>query len=376
MIAVIHAYSRANAGDGLLVDLTLERLARAGVGPSQCVLFALDAPSFATGMTARQVGMPGRSLSLGIFRCLGEFGAASITRVTAGGANFGTLGELQEASAIVGVGGGYLRTGTAVSALGTLLNHLPQLAVASVAPGPTIYLPQSIGPLKGLVGHWVKEYLRDIDLIWARDDSTVAELVDLTTVRRAPDLAVLNVAELQPPLRTGGGGPVVLVARRLDRAGELESRLRELVTCLPTVLWAVQAEGPGSKHDGVFYRHLDVEAAGNLSEVLDQQSCGVVVSVRLHGALQALAAGVPAIHLSYQRKGWAAYADLGLEEYVHDARKFNPIAVAKQALQLRSDPSSFWERMTSRYDTLRDVSVQLDRSIAAMVARSGGFIDI
>ena len=53
----------------------------------------------------------------------------------------------------------------------------------------------------------------------------------------------------------------------------------------------------------------------------------VVVAVRLHAALMALQAGHYVIHLSYERKGFAAFEDLGLKEYVHNAFSFDPETV-------------------------------------------------
>jgi len=67
--------------------------------------------------------------------------------------------------------------------------------------------------------------------------------------------------------------------------------------------------------------------------------------VRLHGAIAALLAGRPAIHLAYERKGWGAYQDLGLDEFVHDARTFDPAAVAAQTRALAADPAPFRARI-------------------------------
>jgi polysaccharide pyruvyl transferase WcaK-like protein len=87
------------------------------------------------------------------------------------------------------------------------------------------------------------------------------------------------------------------------------------------------------------------------------------VSVRLHGALGALGAGHPAIHLSYQRKGWASYSDLGLGEYVHSARRFDPSLVAQQIALLQEDPSRLWNRLSAQYGKLAEASKELDRLI-------------
>jgi len=60
VIAVIHAYSRVNAGDGLLVDLTMQRLARAGVAPEDVTVVAMDAAAFADLPHVVKLGTSGR----------------------------------------------------------------------------------------------------------------------------------------------------------------------------------------------------------------------------------------------------------------------------------------------------------------------------
>ena len=46
MYLILHGFSRRNAGDGLLVDLTLEPLEAAGIARDDCALLALDPESF------------------------------------------------------------------------------------------------------------------------------------------------------------------------------------------------------------------------------------------------------------------------------------------------------------------------------------------
>ena len=46
MYLILHAFSRRNSGDGLLVDLTMEALEAAGVSRQNCALLALDPDSF------------------------------------------------------------------------------------------------------------------------------------------------------------------------------------------------------------------------------------------------------------------------------------------------------------------------------------------
>ena len=348
MIAVIHAYSRVNVGDGLLVDLTLERLGRVGITVVDCTVVALDAASFADLPHVVAVGTPGRAIDRDLVvaagKAVGVAGAAVSPRLAAGAA----ASALAAADGFVAVGGGYLRTGTRTNAVGTLVNHLPQLLAASRSDRPSIYLPQSIGPLDGPVGKVVGRGLRGVTSVHARDDRSVAALDGRANVTRTPDLAVLDVAErVDTSAVADASGIPVLVGRALGDAPDYPDRLRDLARRLGTVSWGVQAEGSAAKSDRTFYDGLGITPDGRLLELLDEGATGPVVSVRLHGALQSVLAGVPAVHLGYERKSWGAYEDLGIAEYVHDARRFDPIAVAAQVEALRADPTPFWSAIAA-----------------------------
>jgi polysaccharide pyruvyl transferase WcaK-like protein len=370
VIAVIHAYSRVNAGDGLLVDLTMQRLARAGVSPDEVTVVAMDPASFTELPHVVKLGTAGR-------RADRDTAAAALAGLgVAAGAltgrhGFGTAAHaLAGADAFVSVGGGYLRAGNRVNAIGTLINHLPPLLAASRSRRPSVYLPQSVGPLAGPVGSLVRSSLTRVGEVHVRDDRSVAELRGAPNVRRTPDLAVLDVAEeltssIAP--RDVGGRPVV-IARALNGADSYPGRLHALAEKLGGVAWGVQAEGSVAKSDRTFYDVLGVAPDGRVADLL-AAPCGPVVSVRLHGALQAIMSGVPAVHLGYERKSWGAYEDLGLDKWVHSARGFDPDVVAAQVRELQTDPSPFWAAISGRAPYLQERSGALDESIAAALAR-------
>lgn len=370
MIAVVHAYSRRNAGDGLLVDLTLDRLLRAGVPPERCEVFALDAASFSDLERVYQVGVPGNVPSV---RAVAQLAAAGLDGASGGRVLAGDVARrIHEADAVVGLAGGYLRTGSALSSFGTLLNHAPQLLVAARTNAPTIYMPQSIGPLRGPAGSLVRKALARLDVVCVRDDVSFRELSPDVATHRFPDLAVLHLAEnLDDTAGAHSEGPVILVGRDLALKGDYRLRLKRLSDRLAPVVWAVQAASVGKKSDEVFYEALGVRSAGRLFDVLSHESPSVVVSVRLHGALQALLAGVPAIHLSYQRKGWSAYADLGLDEFVHDAERFDPELVAAQVSALRADPQAYWARVSEKRSGLLESSEALTDLVARTLKAVG-----
>jgi polysaccharide pyruvyl transferase WcaK-like protein len=362
VIGVLHAYSRANAGDGLLVDLTVERLARQGVGRDELVLVALAPETFPEIPHRRPAGSAGRALDGRALRGIGH-GAALLRSRRLG------RGPLAECSALVAVGGGYLRTPDAVSSLGTALNHLPQLAVAARDDRPSAYLPQSIGPLRGPVGAVVRRLLGGIDRVFVRDDVSRAELDIVPGVERMPDLAVLELAErgVGP---AAAGEAVVLVGRAVDGLPDAGDRLRAIAGHLPMpVLFAVQAAGDARKSDATFYDRSGLTAAGRLDDVLAGGRAGVVVSVRLHGALMAILAGVPAVHLAYDRKGPAAFQDLGLGRFCLDVQAADPHAVARLTAELTADPAPYWAALAAQRPQLLERSRDLDVALEHLLQR-------
>lgn len=360
-VAIIHAFSRANAGDGLLVDLTYEALQEAGVAPEECTLLALHPESFddIPGVL-RAPGEPAARPSLKLLNAGHE--------VIASFAGFGQVrAQLARAQALVAVGGGYLVADSLIRQGGVIANHLSQLRGAARHPGSTIYLPQSIGPLQGIAGHWARQALARMDRIWARDDTTMRELA-LPNMRRCPDLAVMKLARSFAGITSQPtNGPPVLVARELPECGDYLSHLHALNRMLPGATWAVQADTPGPRSDRAFYQRAGFADAGLLAELLTRPG-GPVVSVRLHGAIGALLAGRPAIHLAYERKGWGAYEDLDLGEFVHDARTFDPVTVAVQVRALAADPRTFWKRTETARDRLANAWQELVDDMASRLA--------
>jgi polysaccharide pyruvyl transferase WcaK-like protein len=373
MIVITHVYSRRSAGDGLLLDLTLALLERARIPAADCVVMALDAESFRDLPHVRQVpSEPWKKVSLRLFPAAAQLVASGVCLASRGRLHPGELANLvQDAKGVVGVGTGCLRAGTTTEAVGSLVNHFPQLMVAAATDAPTIYLPQSIGPLRGPIGRSLGRLLARIDLVCVRDDTSRQELAPYLTARRLPDLAVMHLAasfDTSLVAEARGGEHAVIAARDIGSRDYVD-RLKILAERLNSVSWGVQADPPARKSDRRFYERIGVSSAGNLLDVLGELESGVVVSVRLHGALQAMLSGWPAIHLSYQRKGWGAYADLGLEPYVHDARSFDPVVVAQQVDELRKDPAPFWARIEERRPSLLQASEGLVSEIRRRLTR-------
>ncbi|WP_311767394.1 polysaccharide pyruvyl transferase family protein [Burkholderia seminalis] len=350
-VVLLHAYSARNSGDGLLVDLSVALLREAFGPDTQVSIVAADpasfpgypdvhpAPVLAAGGAGRLIGAAMAALPVGANPALA-----------------GLRALLRRADLIVGVGGGYLRARNAVEALKLEAGHLVQMRAARAAGKPAVYLPQSIGPAAGspvLAAH-LTSLLAGFDAVFVRDDRSAELLAANANTRRAPDLAVLEFAHRANDLRmrthAAASTPahVAFVLRRppawsdAQRARYLAATdaLIERLGTLCRITFAVQSTGRGND-DAAYYRERGFDATRTLKDVLADDTPDAVVSVRLHGALEAILHGVPAYHLSYERKGFGAYADLGVGHWVANAADFDAGAVCDTLLAPHA-LSRFW----------------------------------
>jgi len=81
----------------------------------------------------------------------------------------------------------------------------------------------------------------------------------------------------------------------------------------------------------------------------------------------ALAAGVPAVHLAYDRKGPAAFADLGLDAWCLDVRSLDRAALGAAVDGLLADAGRYWDRFAARAGALVESSRHLDALVRATV---------
>lgn len=318
---ILHGYSADNAGDGLLVHETIA-LVREALGSDTAITLLASRPE-----TFRGLGVETRSTMPSI-----RGWERATTR---------TLSKIDDFDIVIAVGGGYLRAGTLVEGLKTALVHGPQLRAAARTAAPTIYLPQSIGPMRLGTRRWMRRTLTRIDSVLLRDDRSVAE-VGGSTATRAPDLATAAVARGR---RTGVDvhpNPVLSIRAIRGRVGP---RIYELADRIAPYDGYVQSTVGGND---------DRPAASTLhpSRTLDREDLlgasaesRVVVAVRLHAALMALAAGHYVVHLAYERKGFGAFGDLGLASWVHNVNDFDVNAVVGQVKELLSDAT-----IRSEYD--------------------------
>jgi hypothetical protein len=377
VIAIAHAFSRRNADDGLLLDLTLERIRRAGISLARCRLIALDPESFQeeAGRLESVRHSPGEPWGR-LFRRLIAAGGNVLGAVVSLPhpsrlAFSATPRALTDVGAIVGIGGGYLKADRWRASMGLTLNHLPSLLLAARLDVPSVYLPQTVGPLRGPVGNLTRRLVSRVDHVFVRDPESAAE-VQTGHVTLAPDLAVLHLADswpTPPPMlsRSRQARPVI-APRPLPRPAPYEQRLHTLALLRDEPLYAVQSRGLEGRSDKACISRSDARSSGTLSTLPQHHTGGVVVSVRLHGALQALLTGRPAIHLSYDRKGTAAFRALGLDRFVHDAWTFAPGTVQKQVRHLQANPAEQHKTISQRIPDLQRLSREVQRRIDEVLA--------
>jgi len=312
-IALLHAYSADNRGDGLLVDLAIDAV-RAALGVDTQITILAHYPESFRDVDA--VVLPAAPSLRGYDKKYVQ-----------------ELRSLDSYDLVLGVGGGYLRFGTLESAMKAALVHGPQLLAASRSGAPSLYLPQSIGPLR----IWgaraaARRLLRRIDSVHARDDRTIAELA-LANVSRAVDMAVPRVVDgRRDRSEHDPARPVVLSVRNVGKT--VPAAVHELARRIAPFDGYVQSS-VGSNNDHAAMASVGPARVISRADLLE--SAGqprVVVAVRMHAALMALEAGHYVIHLAYERKGFSAFQDLGLADYVHPVRRFDPAHVARQAEEL------------------------------------------
>ncbi|MDN7880919.1 polysaccharide pyruvyl transferase family protein [Burkholderia aenigmatica] len=352
-VALLHAYSARNSGDGLLVDLSVGLLREAFGDAVRVSIVAADPASFPAYDDVRAAPV---LAARGMDRLLGA--AAAALPVRTNGRLHALRGLLDEVDLIVGVGGGYLRARTAIEALKLEAGHLLQMRAALASGKPAVYLPQSIGPVLSsrAVGTHLQSLLGAFDTVFVRDDRSAAFLAANPNTRRAPDLAVLDFGHRSEtilrqalPQTSDTARHVAFVLRRApawraERRARYDASIARLVeqaraTC--RVSFAVQSTGRGND-DPAYYRSLGIrEPLTPLKTLLETDRPDVTVSVRLHGALESILHGVPAFHISYERKGFGAYADMNLGDWVVNGAAFDPARVCRTILSPGAT-AAFW----------------------------------
>ena len=312
-VLILHGYSAKNRGDGLLVEEALQ-LIHDSLGEGVNVTLCASHPSSFGHLRDVKIvdsGLRRRGYDLGYIR---------------------TLGAIRRFDLVVGVGGGYMRAGYPLEFIKTTLIHGPQLLAAAFRGKSVVYLPQSIGPLRYGTRVVANRALRRLEAVMVRDDKSFDELQG-SGIMRIPDVAALSVGR---PDWLPTPNPIPVLSVR-ELRGKIPSPVRELARLLSDFDGYVQSSTSGNDDESAMFTLRPARVLTNAEFSDAQKETRVVVAMRLHGALMALRAGHFVIHLAYERKGFGAFGDLGLEEFVHNTRSFNPELVAHQVKALLTD---------------------------------------
>ena len=358
LVVLLHAVGSRSETGASLADFSV-RLVREALGDRpRIVIHADDAGAF-EGMGKVVPTPASRSGSL-----VGRL--SGYARIAAGlsGDKFefkGGFPELDSAgpNLIVGAGGGFLRTGTRRESLGTMLAHLPQLLWAGNQPVPSVYLPQSIGPFATRIGRRLRDAVERIDHLYVRDDRTASLFRHHTGMRRAPDLALMERVDGLPVSARDTGHERIYLAvgprpRDAKRLAVYRDRIAALRALLPDAEILLDGDGDTAKHESG--PNLCESLGWNgpfrtVSQALARGPSGVLVSVSLETCLRGMMSGWPAVHLAVDRKGFGAFADLGVEHCVRKATCFDPQDVANIAASLRFGRLPFWSHVAEARHT-------------------------
>ncbi|OZE36429.1 hypothetical protein CH278_05945 [Rhodococcus sp. 05-2254-5] len=305
-IVVLHCYSAANAGDGLLVDETIDLIRSAFGSATQIIIAASHPDSFHyLDVDVVDSGLSKRGYSFKYIQLLRSLDSVDI---------------------VVAVGGGYLRAGFPIETAKTILVHGPQLAAAARTQTPTIYMPQSVGPANPIVARWLSKRIRKIDRFYVRDDRSASDFSGANVIRSS-DLALLQLGNVVRNDLDVHPTPVLSI--RAVR-GRVSTLVQDLACQLAEFDGYIQSATAGN-NDTDSMNSIGPQRILSRSElIVDPVRPRVVVAVRLHAALMAIRSGHFVIHLAYERKGFGAFGDLGLEQYVHNVNMFEPERVLRQ----------------------------------------------
>ncbi|WP_282856114.1 polysaccharide pyruvyl transferase family protein [Pseudoclavibacter helvolus] len=315
-VLLLHGYSASNAGDGLLVTESIELIRETFPGPVAITVMAMHPDTF---------DLPGvRVIDAGLRR------PAAIP------VYLRELTRLGKYDLLVGVGGGYLRAGHFSEGVKTMMAHGPQLLAAALSRTPSVYLPQSVGPFRGGTRVIYSFLLGRLTRIYLRDDRSVTEAGVSNSVR-FPDMALLTQHYEARSSASPTERPVVTV--RTVR-GRMSPHVKKLASLLPGFDSYVQSRGAGND-DTAAVASLGAEHELTRGEYLNPAGPRrVVVAVRLHAALMALNAGHWVMHLAYERKGFGAFDDLGLRDWVVNVNDFNADTVSAKVESLLSNEAT------------------------------------
>lgn len=318
-VVILNCYSSNNSGDGLLVDLAVQSL-KEKYGNISVTLVASDPVSFSGKYNATHNEFFNAPGAITFFNILVKL----ILFIFTGNYKASEYNKLKDADLIYSVGGGYLRFGSIKETIKTSVIHLSQMAwVKSNMKVKHCLMPQSIGPFRWMPVNLLKKFISHCEMIQLRDDRSFSDLSSVgLSVCRSEDLAVgqLKNGLMNESYSHINNSSVCIVVLRDIRRGKQETqefinKVRSAISQFDEVVFAVQSKVNGND-DSFFYKKHGIHNSVKLGDALKLYPEAVVLSVRLHGALESMIKKHKTMHLSYERKGFGAFEDLGLREFV------------------------------------------------------------
>ncbi|MEM7339989.1 MAG: hypothetical protein AAF467_15140 [Actinomycetota bacterium] len=362
-VALLHAYRAANRGDRWLVELSRTLVAdAAGCDP---IIYALDPHGM--GPDTRQVlASPTR------LRAAFAAGASTVPHLQPVARTVAQLPAPDDLDAVIGIGGGYLRSNDPVHELVFRAHHLPQLQLIAQLGARGAYLPVSVGPFRRGLGRVVRRTLGEVAWVAVRDDRSARYLGGWARTRRAPDLGACWIGRTRPALAPGDPGVAGIALRALRGTSLGVDTIEALTLRGVKTRFGLQSDHGRTNDDRAFYAAAGITDAVGFGELLaTEPRPGVMLAGRLHAALEAIAAGIPTIHLGYERKSFGAYADLGLPDHVVDPWTTTADDLADRIEALAADPEPYWAALTDRFGALEQSWNDLGEAVHQLVSRRG-----
>lgn len=350
-VLILNGYSSSNSGDGLLVDETIR----------------LVQDAFGTDIRLTLLASYPRSFDYLGIDVIG-------TKPTLRGYDKEFLRILRskftEFDVVVGVGGGYLRAGSCLELLKMGLVMGPQLVQAARSSTPSVYLPQSIGPARIGSRPILIKLLKRLETVWVRDERSLEEFA-AAGVERSPDLAILGMKRTH--LEFDDLAPLVLTVRR--HRGQVPAQVYSLRARLGVIDSFVQSTVGGNDDTDAVKSLLPRNILKPKELMTEASRSRVVIAMRLHAALMAINAGHYVVHLSYERKGFGAFSDLGLRDYVFNVHNFDPVEVSSVAHDLATNSARRDAYDVAIQKALEDVGVSRARIVDSIRDAVGVRVD-
>jgi colanic acid/amylovoran biosynthesis protein len=215
---------------------------------------------------------------------------------------------------------------------------------------PIVLLPQALGPFREpRARDAFRRVLDEVDLIFARDDSSAAHLAELgaagrARVRQSPDFTVGVKGRLPEGFEPAPGRVAIIPNYRMIDKGRAGSgpAYRALLAGTARHLLARGYHPFFLVHDSGIDRELAHEVradAGGGVEVLHEPdpralkgilgSCHAVVASRFHALVGALTQGVPSLATGWSHKYEELFAEFGCPEALCDVAAPLPDALAR-----------------------------------------------